>query len=70
MTPEKLDAMASQSGHELTWQPLDELADLVVDGVRANRYVIMKGVTDSANTLHERAEAFARSELPTSLHFG
>lgn len=70
MTPEKLEAMATQAGRELTWQSLDELADLVVDGVRHHRYIIMKDVADSATTLHQRADAFARSELPAAAHFG
>jgi NAD(P)-dependent dehydrogenase (short-subunit alcohol dehydrogenase family) len=70
MTIEKLETMAAQGGRELQWQSLDELATLVVEGVRDNRYVIMKGVDDSAATLHERADAFGRAELPTAAHFG
>jgi NAD(P)-dependent dehydrogenase (short-subunit alcohol dehydrogenase family) len=70
MTPERLEEMAAQGGRELEWQPLDELADLVVRGVLENRYVIMKGIGDSAATLHARADAFGQAQLPTSLHFG
>jgi NAD(P)-dependent dehydrogenase (short-subunit alcohol dehydrogenase family) len=70
MTPEKLEAMASSAGRQLQWQPLDELAALVVDGVRAGRFVIMKDNGDAAATLRGRADAFAAGELPVSAHFG
>jgi NAD(P)-dependent dehydrogenase (short-subunit alcohol dehydrogenase family) len=71
MTPERLEEMASQAGHTLTWQPLDELADLVVEGVREERYIIMKGVDAAATTLRTRAEAFAEARLPESAgHLG
>jgi NAD(P)-dependent dehydrogenase (short-subunit alcohol dehydrogenase family) len=66
MTPEKLEAMASKGGHPLTWQPLDELALLVVEGIKEGRYVIMKGGGDAAATLRSRADAFAEARLPTS----
>jgi hypothetical protein len=58
--------MASKGGHTLTWQPLDELAQLVVEGVKEDRYVIMKGLEDAAATLHSRADAFGAGSLPTS----
>jgi NAD(P)-dependent dehydrogenase (short-subunit alcohol dehydrogenase family) len=70
MTPEKLEAMATSAGRELHWQPLDELATLVVEGVRAGRFVIMKDAADAADTLGKRAEAFAAGALPTPAHFG
>ncbi len=64
MTPERLEEMASRAGRTLTWQPLDELADLVVAGVREDRYVIMKGLDSAAATLRTRAEAFGEARLP------
>jgi NAD(P)-dependent dehydrogenase (short-subunit alcohol dehydrogenase family) len=70
MTPEKLEAMASSAGRQLHWQPLDELAALVVEGVRAGRFVIMKDNGDAAATLRGRADAFAAAELPVPAHFG
>ena len=66
MTPEKLEEMANQAGHQIAWQSLDELATLVVEGVRAERYVIMKGVEDAAETLRSRAVAFGEGRLPGS----
>jgi hypothetical protein len=62
--------MASAAGRQLHWQPLDELAALVVEGVRAGRFVIMKDNGDAAATLRGRADAFAAGELPTPAHFG
>jgi NAD(P)-dependent dehydrogenase (short-subunit alcohol dehydrogenase family) len=70
MTPEKLEEMASSAGRQLHWQPLDELAALVVESVRAGRFVIMKDNGDAAATLRGRADAFAAGELPVPAHFG
>jgi NAD(P)-dependent dehydrogenase (short-subunit alcohol dehydrogenase family) len=70
MTPEKLEEMASSAGRQLHWQPLDELAALVVEGVRAGRFVIMKDNDAAAATLRGRADAFAAGELPAPAHFG
>jgi NAD(P)-dependent dehydrogenase (short-subunit alcohol dehydrogenase family) len=70
MTPERLEEMAAQAGRELHWQPLDELAALVVDGIRAGRFVLMKDAPDAAATLRGRADAFAAATLPTPAHFG
>jgi hypothetical protein len=43
---------------------------LVVDGIRAGRFVIMKDAADAAGTLRGRADAFAAGALPTPAHFG
>ena len=70
MTPERLEEMAASAGRTLHWQPLDELAVLVVDGIRAGRFVIMKDAADAAGTLRGRADAFAAGSLPAPAHFG
>jgi NAD(P)-dependent dehydrogenase (short-subunit alcohol dehydrogenase family) len=70
MTPERLEEMAAQAGRALHWQPLDELAALVVEGIRAGRFVLMKDAPDAAATLRGRADAFAERTLPTPAHFG
>jgi NAD(P)-dependent dehydrogenase (short-subunit alcohol dehydrogenase family) len=70
MTPEKLEEMASKAGREISWQPLDELAALVVAGIREGRYVIMKGIEGAADTLRSRADAFGDARLPSSAHLG
>jgi NAD(P)-dependent dehydrogenase (short-subunit alcohol dehydrogenase family) len=70
MTPERLEEMAASAGRTLHWQPLDELAALVVEGIRAGQFVIMKDAPDAADTLRARADAFANGALPTPAHFG
>jgi NAD(P)-dependent dehydrogenase (short-subunit alcohol dehydrogenase family) len=49
-------------------QPLDELADLVVDGIRDDRFVMVLDADRHASTLRERAEAFAAGANPTKVH--
>jgi NAD(P)-dependent dehydrogenase (short-subunit alcohol dehydrogenase family) len=71
MTIEDLEAMAAKAGRELQFQSLDELADLVVDGIRDERFVMMLGLDDAAATLRSRADAIGRGELPdTKAHLG
>jgi hypothetical protein len=64
MTIERLEEMARAGGHELKFQDLDELATLVVDGIRDERFVIMKDIDTIGPTLRRRAEAFEKGELP------
>lgn len=49
-------------------QPLDELADLVVDGIRDGRFVMVLDVERHAATLRERADRFAETVNPTEMH--
>jgi NAD(P)-dependent dehydrogenase (short-subunit alcohol dehydrogenase family) len=50
-------------------QPLDELARLVVDGIRDGRFVIMLDPDGrSASTLRARLEKLLQSENPTEVH--
>ena len=49
-------------------QPLDELADLVVDGLRDGRFVMVLDRDRHATTLRERAERFATGDNPTVPH--
>jgi NAD(P)-dependent dehydrogenase (short-subunit alcohol dehydrogenase family) len=49
-------------------QPLDELADLVVSGLRDERFVMVLDGDRYAGTLRERAEAFATGANPTEVH--
>jgi NAD(P)-dependent dehydrogenase (short-subunit alcohol dehydrogenase family) len=69
MTPERLEEMARESGTELRWQPLDELAELVVAGIKEERFVIMlEGDRErSAEQLRARADAIGRGELPPTM---
>ncbi|MBN2624684.1 MAG: SDR family NAD(P)-dependent oxidoreductase [Acidimicrobiales bacterium] len=49
-------------------QPLDELADLVVEGIRDRRFVMVLDIDRHATTLRERAEVFATGANPTRVH--
>jgi NAD(P)-dependent dehydrogenase (short-subunit alcohol dehydrogenase family) len=49
-------------------QPLGELADLVVEGIRDGRFVIVLDPERHAATLRERAERFATGANPTEVH--
>ena len=49
-------------------QPLDELADLVVEGLRDGRFVMVLDPDRHAGTLRERAERFAAGDNPTETH--
>jgi NAD(P)-dependent dehydrogenase (short-subunit alcohol dehydrogenase family) len=64
MTVEKLEAMAADGGYELPWQDLNELARIVIDGVRNEEFIFMLGRESIAATLTDRAEHFARGALP------
>jgi len=69
MTVEKLEAQAKAGGYELPWQDLNELARIVIDGIRAERFIFMIGVESIGTTMRERAEYFERGELvPHSPH--
>jgi NAD(P)-dependent dehydrogenase (short-subunit alcohol dehydrogenase family) len=49
-------------------QPLDELADMVVEGLRDGRFVMVLDRERHATTLRERAERFATGDNPTVPH--
>jgi NAD(P)-dependent dehydrogenase (short-subunit alcohol dehydrogenase family) len=71
MTIEDLEAMAAKAGRELQFQSLDELADLVVTGIKDQRFVMMLGLDETAATLRARADAIEKGELPpTKEHLG
>jgi NAD(P)-dependent dehydrogenase (short-subunit alcohol dehydrogenase family) len=71
MTIEDLEAMAQKAGRELQFQSLDELADLVVAGIKDQRFVMMLGLDETAATLRSRADAIEKGELPlTKAHLG
>ena len=49
-------------------QPLDVLAELVVDGIKHDRFIMIMDVARSEATLRERADKIARFENPTVVH--
>jgi NAD(P)-dependent dehydrogenase (short-subunit alcohol dehydrogenase family) len=64
MTVARLEQMAADGGWTLQWQDLDELAALVVDGIKAEKYVFMLGLPAMGHTLRERAAHLERGDLP------
>lgn len=49
-------------------QPLDELADMVVDGIRDGRFVMIMDADGAAGTLRARADDIAVARNPTEIH--
>jgi NAD(P)-dependent dehydrogenase (short-subunit alcohol dehydrogenase family) len=49
-------------------QPLDELADLVVEGIREKRFLMVLDMPRHAETLRARVEKLAALENPTEVH--
>jgi NAD(P)-dependent dehydrogenase (short-subunit alcohol dehydrogenase family) len=69
-TLEWFQEAARKAGYELRVQPLDELAQHALDGIREGRFVIMIGLEDAATTLHQRADRIGKGQLPLDPHGG
>ena len=64
------EKMAAAGCEELPLQPLDELAAVVLEGIRAGTYCITIGLEDAAATLRARADRYAAGINPVDLeHF-
>jgi NAD(P)-dependent dehydrogenase (short-subunit alcohol dehydrogenase family) len=64
MTVEKLEAMAEQGGYQLPWQDLNELARVLIAGIKAGDFVTMIGRESIADTFRRRGEDLAAGRLP------
>jgi hypothetical protein len=64
MTVEKFEEMAKLGGRELQFQDLDELAQIVIEGIRRERFVMMIGVESIGASMRERAANLEKGELP------
>ena len=65
MTVAKLEAMAETQGFALPWQDLDELARIVVDGLRDDdEFIHMIDRESMGPTLRRRADALEKGRLP------
>jgi NAD(P)-dependent dehydrogenase (short-subunit alcohol dehydrogenase family) len=60
--------VAELVGKGMPVQPLDELADMVVDGIREGRFVMVLDPERHAATLHARADALGALGNPTVVH--
>jgi NAD(P)-dependent dehydrogenase (short-subunit alcohol dehydrogenase family) len=64
ITVQQLVDMAAKSGKTLPLQPLDELAQVVLDGIKTGTYTITIGLDGDAATLAERARRFGKGLNP------
>lgn len=64
VTVEVLEARAKEGGYELPWQDLNELARVVLQGVKDERFVIMIGAESIGDSLRARAEHLERGVCP------
>ncbi len=64
MTFEELKAAMEKSGREVPVADLAALGRFAVDGAKHGDYVIARGLDDTADLLHRRADAIGRAELP------
>ncbi len=51
-------------GTPLPWQDLNELARVVVDGIREQRFIFMIDCESMGDTLRERAAYLEKGQLP------
>ncbi len=70
MTIEMLEERARKAGHELPFQDLDELAQVALQGIRDDRFVIMIDVGSIGPTLRARADRFEEGALPEAHQMG
>jgi NAD(P)-dependent dehydrogenase (short-subunit alcohol dehydrogenase family) len=64
MTVAMLEEKAEQGGYELPWQDLNELAQVVLQGVKDERFLIMLGADGVGPQLIARAEHLGNGECP------
>jgi NAD(P)-dependent dehydrogenase (short-subunit alcohol dehydrogenase family) len=70
MTVAQLRSSAAEAGRELPIQPLDELAQVVLEGMRQGTYCMTIGLDTLAETLHARAGRFGLGEIPLGSSHG
>jgi NAD(P)-dependent dehydrogenase (short-subunit alcohol dehydrogenase family) len=64
ITVAMLEAKAKEGGYQLPWQDLNELARVVLRGIKDERFVIMIGADHVGDHLHARADHLGRGECP------
>jgi NAD(P)-dependent dehydrogenase (short-subunit alcohol dehydrogenase family) len=70
MTIETLEKMAKDAGRELPFQDLDELAQMVVAGIKEDRFVMMLGIESIGTQMRDRATALEQGARPAAHQFG
>lgn len=66
-TVEDFKKAADAAGMQLHFQDLDELARYCLDGIKAQRFIIMIRVEEAEAILTDRAQRYGRAELPLDL---
>ena len=66
-TVDDFKQMAKQSGMELHFQDLDELAKFAMAGILEGRFILMFGLDGAEAQLSFRAKQYGRAELPLDL---
>jgi hypothetical protein len=64
MTVAMLETKAKEGGYQLPWQDLNELARVVLQGIKDERFLIMIGADHVGEQLHGRADHLGRGECP------
>ncbi len=64
VTVQVLEARAKEAGYDLPWQDLNELARVVLQGIKDERFVIMIGAESIGDTLRARADHLGKGECP------
>jgi NAD(P)-dependent dehydrogenase (short-subunit alcohol dehydrogenase family) len=59
-----LEERAKERGYELPWQDLNDLARVVLQGIKDERFVIMIGADSVGDSLRARADFLGRGECP------
>jgi NAD(P)-dependent dehydrogenase (short-subunit alcohol dehydrogenase family) len=70
MTFDELKAAMERSGRQVEVMDLDVLGRYVIEGVKAERYIIAFNLDSTAELLHRRADAIGRAELPPHHQLG
>jgi NAD(P)-dependent dehydrogenase (short-subunit alcohol dehydrogenase family) len=68
MTIEGLQAMAAKAGREVQLQPLDELAQMVVRGIKDQTFMMIMSMEGPEATLRGRLDKIVAQENPTEVH--
>ena len=64
MTVAALEEKATAGGYQLPWQDLNELAGVVLQGIKDDRFVIMLGADSVGPQLMTRAEHLSKGDCP------
>jgi NAD(P)-dependent dehydrogenase (short-subunit alcohol dehydrogenase family) len=70
MTFDELKAAMERAGRQVEVMDLDVLGRFVLEGVKAERYIIAFNLDSTAELLHRRADAIGRAELPPHHQLG